>query len=134
MQVLQPEGWPRPKGYSNGIAVDGPGRHVYVAGQIGWNEREELVGPGFGEQFGQALANVAAVLAAGEAGPEHVCRVTVYVTDKHAYLAALPAVGAAWREHMGKNYPAMALVQVADLLEEGAQVEIEATAFVPSRA
>ena len=133
MDVLQPEGWAAPRGYSNGIAVDGPGRHVFVAGQIAWDAEQRLVGEGdFAAQFEQALANVVAVLRAGGAGPEHVCRVTVYVTDKRAYLGAGKAIGAAWRTHMGRSYPAMALVQVADLLEDGAQVEIEATAFVPA--
>lgn len=133
MDVLQPEGWAAPRGYSNGIAVDGPGRHVFVAGQIAWNERAELVGRGdLAAQFDRALGNVVAVLAAGGARPEHVCRMTVYVTDKRAYLERVEDVGAAWREHMGRHYPAMALVQVADLLEDGALVEIEATAFVPA--
>ena len=133
MEILQPDGWAPPRGYSNGVAVDGPGRTIWVAGQIAWNADQELVGAGdFAAQFAQALANVVAVVRAGGGGPEHVVRLTVYVTDKQAYLGSLKEVGAAYREAMGKNYPAMALVQVADLLEEGAQVEIEANAFVPA--
>lgn len=125
---VQPPGWARPRGYSNGYRV---GNVLFVAGQIAWDAEQRLVGVGdFGRQFDQALANVRAVLDAGGVPVDRVGRVTVYVTDKHAYLAALPAVGAAWRAHFGRHYPAMALVQVADLLEEGAMVEIEATAVV----
>lgn len=123
---IQPAGWARPHGYSNGYRL---GNVLFVAGQIAWDAEQRLVGVGdFGAQFAQALANVRAVLDAGGVAPERVGRVTVYVTDKRAYLAALPAVGAAWRASFGRHYPAMALVQVADLLEEGAMVEIEATA------
>lgn len=133
MQILQPDGWKAPKGYSNGVAVDGPGRHVFVAGQIAWDAGQVLVGKGdFAVQFERALGNVVAVLAAGRVQPAHVCRMTIYVTDKRVYLSAQRAVGEAWRKHMGAHYPAMALVQVADLLEDGALVEIEATAFVPA--
>ncbi len=133
MEILQPEGWAKPRGYSNGVAVEGPGRHVFVAGQIAWDEEQRLVGPDdFGRQFDRALENVVAVLAAGGALPEHVCRVTIYVTDKRAYIERAKEIGASWRERMGRHFPAMALVQVADLLEDGAQVEIEATAFVPA--
>ena len=126
---VQPAGWMKPRGYSNGYVVGGT---LFVAGQIAWTPAQELVGRGdFGVQFDQALGNVRAVLDAAACPPERVGRVTVYVTDKHAYLAALPAVGAAWRRHFGRHYPAMALVQVADLLEDGAMVEIEATAVLP---
>ena len=125
---VQPEGWAAPRGYSNGFRV---GNVLFVAGQIAWNERCELVGGAdFGAQFAQALANVRAVLDAAACPPERVGRVTVYVTDKHAYLAAIKAVGQAWRTSFGRHYPAMALVQVADLLEPGAMVEIEATAVL----
>lgn len=125
---VQPPTWVRPRGYSNGYRV---GNVLFVAGQIAWDPAQRLVGAGdFGRQFDQALANVRAVLDAGDVPVDRVGRVTVYVTDKRAYLAALPAVGAAWRAHFGRHYPAMALVQVADLLEEGAMVEIEATAVV----
>ena len=119
----------KPRGYSNGYIVGGT---LFVAGQIAWTPAQELVGRGdFGVQFDQALGNVRAVLDSAACPPERVGRVTVYVTDKAAYLAALPAVGAAWRRHFGRHYPAMALVQVADLLEDGAMVEIEATAVLP---
>lgn len=126
---VQPEGWAPPRGYSNGYVVDGV---LFVAGQIAWDAEQRLVGRGdFALQFDRALANVRAVLDAAGCPPERVGRVTVYVTDKHAYLGALKAVGAAWKAHLGRHWPAMALVQVADLLEEGAMVEIEATAVLP---
>lgn len=128
MGAILPPGWPRPKGYSNGYQV---GNVLFVAGQVAWDTNEQIVGRGdFAVQFRQALGNVRAVLDAAGVAPDRVGRVTVYVTDKDAYVAALPAVGAAWREHMGRHYPAMSLVQVAALLEDGAMVEIEATAVV----
>lgn len=121
-------GWAKPRGYSNGYRA---GNTVFVAGQVAWDAQQRLVGLGnFGEQFRQAIQNVRAVLDAERVPVERVGRVTVYVTDKRAYLDALPVVGAAWREALGKHYPAMSLVQVAGLLEEGAMVEIEATADV----
>ena len=129
MEVLLPEGWARPKGFANGIAAEG--RLVFVAGQVGWNARQQFEETGFAGQFRQTLANTLAVLAAGGAGPEHVVRMTWYVTDRAAYLAALPEVGAAWREHFGTHYPAMAVVVVAGLMEEAALVEIETTAVIP---
>jgi enamine deaminase RidA (YjgF/YER057c/UK114 family) len=108
---------------------------LFVAGQIAWNGAQQLVGRGdFAVQFDQALANVRAVLDAAACPPERVGRVTVYVTDKQAYLAAIKAVGASWKAHLGRHWPAMALVQVADLLEEGAMVEIEATAVLPKES
>ncbi len=126
---IQPSGWAAPRGYSNGYRV---GDLLFVAGQIAWDAQQTLVGRGdFPAQFDQALANVRAVVDAAGVPVENVGRVTVYVTDKHAYLASLPAVGRAWRAHFGRHYPAMALVQVAGLLEDDAMVEIEATAVVP---
>lgn len=128
-EALQPAGWAKPRGYANGVRVAGASELVFVAGQVAWDEECRLVGAGdFAAQFRRALQNVAAVLATGGCEPRHVVRFTIYVTDKRAYLAALPQVGAAYRDIMGRHYPAMALVQVADLLEEGAMVEIEATA------
>ena len=128
MGAILPPGWPRPKGYSNGYQV---GNVLFVAGQVAWDTNEQIVGRGdFAVQFRQALGNVRAVLDAAGVAPDRVGRVTVYVTDKDAYVAALASVGAAWREHMGRHYPAMSLVQVAALLEDGAMVEIEATAVV----
>jgi enamine deaminase RidA (YjgF/YER057c/UK114 family) len=129
MEILLPEGWRRPKGYADGIAAEG--RLVFVAGQIGWNERREFAEKTFAGQFRQTLLNTLAVLSAGGARPEHVARMTWYVTDKQAYLAALPEVGRAWRELFGSHYPAMAVVQVAALMEDEALVEIETTAVVP---
>ena len=130
MEILQPEGWGAPRGYSNGIAAEG--RVVFVAGQIGWNpqtcafETDDFVG-----QVDQALRNVVDVLAEAGAGPEQVARMTWYVTDRAAYLANTRALGRVWRENFGRHYPAMTLVVVAALLEERAKVEIEATAVVP---
>lgn len=123
-----PAGWASPKGYSNGYVV---GNVLFVAGQVSWDAEGRLVAPGdFAGQFAQALRNVRAVLDAAGCPPERVGRVTVYVTDKDAYSASLKEVGRAWRESFGRHYPAMALVQVAALLEEGAMVEIEATAVL----
>jgi 2-aminobenzoate-CoA ligase len=127
--VLLPDGWPRPKGYSNGIAASG--RFVFVAGQIGWNERGEFPRVDLAGQVEQALRNTLAVLAAGGAGPEHVVRQTWYVTDREQYLASVKEIGAAWRATMGRHYPAMAVVQVTGLMEAAAKVEIETTAVVP---
>jgi enamine deaminase RidA (YjgF/YER057c/UK114 family) len=126
-RVLLPEGWPRPKGYSNGI--EATGRMVFVAGQIGWSP-EGVFPDGFGPQFRQTLENTLAVLAEAGAGPEHVVRMTWYVVDKAEYLAALRDVGAVWRELMGPNYPAMAVVEVRGLIEDAARIEIETTAVV----
>lgn len=129
IDVLNPDGWKAPKGYNNGLLVKGADSLLFVAGQIAWDAEQRLVGEGdFGTQFHQALANVLAVVREAGGGPENLVRLTVYVTSKRAYLDGLSAVGGAWRELMGRHYPAMALVQVADLLEEGALVEIEGTA------
>ncbi|MDQ3811790.1 MAG: RidA family protein [Chloroflexota bacterium] len=128
-QAVQPPGWPRPRGYANGIL--GEGRLLFLAGQIGWDAGGRLASPSFLEQARQALANVAAVLDAAGARPEHLVRLTWYVVDKREYLAAQSELGRVYREVLGGHYPAMTLVQVADLLENGARVEIEATAVVP---
>ncbi|HKZ74837.1 MAG TPA: RidA family protein [Steroidobacteraceae bacterium] len=127
--VLQPAGWPRPKGYANGVVAEG--RQVFVAGQIGWNERGELVSDRLSEQVRQALANIVTVLAEAGARPEHVVRLTWYLTSRNEYLAEPRAIGAAYRAVMGKHFPVMAVVQVVSLMEAGAKVEIEATAVVP---
>ncbi len=129
MEILQPPGWRRPKGYSNGVAASG--RMVFVAGQVGWNADEEFESDVFAEQFRRALANIVAVLNEAGAGPEHIVRMTMYFTDKREYLDQLVAVGAAYRETIGRNYPAMAAVEVSALMEDRAKVEIEATAVVP---
>ena len=132
LQTIQPEGWESPKGYANGMLAPAGARWLSVAGQIAWNERCELVGrDDFVTQFRQALANVVAVVRAAGGEPSHLMRVTIYVTDKRRYLADLRAIGAAWRETVGRHFPAMALVEVRDLLEEGALVEIEANAALP---
>lgn len=126
---VEPAGWAPPRGYSNGYRL---GDVLFIAGQVAWDAEQRIVGPGdFATQFRQACRNVRAVLDAAGLGPERLGRVTVYVTDKQAYVDALKPVGAAWRECFGRHYPAMTLVQVAALLEEGAMVEVEATAVFP---
>lgn len=130
-QFLLPPGWPRPKGYANGVAARG--RFVFVAGQIGWSPEGRFASDDFVAQVGQALRNVRAVLAAGGATPEHLVRLTWFVTDKEEYRTNLAAVGGVYREVMGRNFPAMTLVEVKGLLEDRAKVEIEATAVVPER-
>jgi len=129
VQILQPPGWPRPRGYANGVAARG--RLVFVAGQIGWDEQYRFQTDDLAGQVRQALKNVVAVLAQAAARPEHIARMTWYVTDKREYLSAARAVGEAYREIVGNHYPAMSVVQVAALLEERAKVEIEVTAVVP---
>jgi enamine deaminase RidA (YjgF/YER057c/UK114 family) len=129
MQILHPPGWPRPKGYANGIAAEG--RLVFVAGQIGWDEREAIVSDDLVAQIEQALVNTLAVLREAGAGPEHVARMTWYITDREGYLARRREVGLVWRRLMGKVFPAMAMVVVAGLIEDGAKVEIETTAVLP---
>ena len=127
MRRLQPPGWPEPRGYSNGIQAFG--QLVFVGGQIGWDETgafaDDLAG-----QVGQALRNIVAVLAEAGAGPEHVTRLTWYITDREDYLAHPKEIGAAYREAMGRHFPAMAVVQVVALVEAQAKVEIEATAVI----
>lgn len=127
-RVLLPDGWPRPKGYSNGIEASG--RLVFVAGQIGWTAAGVFEERGFAGQFRQTLRNTLTVLAEAGARPEHIVRMTWYVVDKAEYLAALREVGAAWRELIGPHYPAMAVVEVKGLIEDAARVEIETTAVV----
>jgi enamine deaminase RidA (YjgF/YER057c/UK114 family) len=129
MRSLQPPGWPRPRGYANGIEASG--RLVFVAGQIGWDSDGAFPSADLPGQVRQTLANVVAVLAEAGAGPEHVVRLTWYVTDREEYLASVKEIGAAYREVMGRHFPAMAVVAVSGLVEEQAKVEIEATAVVP---
>ena len=133
MQILQPPGWARPKGFSNGIAVRG-GTTVYIAGQIGWTADERFEQKTFAGQFRQAIANIVAVLAQAGGRPEHLVRLTWYVLDKQEYLASLREVGAAYREIIGRHYPTMAVVQVTGLVEAEARLEIEATAVIPDSA
>lgn len=130
-KVLQPDGWPRPSGYANGIAASGT--MVFVSGMIGWDQRQQLVSDDFVLQARQALQNIVDVLASGGAEPAHVVRLTWYVTDKAEFLAQRKALGAVYREIFGRHFPAMTAVQVAALMEDGAKVEIEATAVIPSR-
>jgi enamine deaminase RidA (YjgF/YER057c/UK114 family) len=130
MQILQPPGWAKPRGFSNGIAVKG-GTTVYIAGQVGWTGEAKWEAKDFGGQFRQALLNTLAVLAEAGGKPEHIVRMTWYVTSKAEYLGALKDVGAAWRELMGRHYPAMAVVEVGALVEDAAKLEIESTAVLP---
>ena len=129
MKVLLPPGWPRPRGYANGVSVRG--RQVFVAGQIGWDAQGEFHSDSLIDQVKQALHNVVAVLTEGGARPEHIVRVTWYFIDKAEYLAAGREIGAAYREIIGSYSAAMTAVQVVALVEDWAKVEIEATAVVP---
>lgn len=126
---LHPPGWLAPKGYANGVAARGT--LIFTGGQIGWNAQQQFESDDFIAQTRQTLLNVRAVLAAGGAGPEHLVRLTWYLLDRKEYQARLQELGAVYREVLGKNYPAMACVQVAGLIEERARVEIEATAVLP---
>jgi enamine deaminase RidA (YjgF/YER057c/UK114 family) len=129
MNILQPPGWPRPKGYSNGISARG--RTIYTAGVIGWDEREMIVSHRLDLQFGQVLKNIVAILAEDGAGPEHIVRMTVYITDRGEYLKLRDELAPIWKSVMGSHYPAIALVEVKALVNSSALVEIEATAVVP---
>ena len=129
MKFLQPPGWAAPKGYANGIAARGT--TIYVGGQIGWNAQQQFESDDFIAQTAQALRNIAAVLKEGGAGPEHMVRMTWYITDRDEYNSRLPELGSAYREVMGRNFPAMTCVQVAALVEARAKVEIEVTAVLP---
>ena len=129
MDILLPEGWPRPKGYSNGIAVDA-GRLVFVAGIIGWDENGVFQSDDLVDQFRQVLLSTRAIMAEGGAGPEHMVRMTWYITDKKDYLSRIKDIGEIYRDIMGKNYPTMACVQVAALMEDRAKIEIETTCVI----
>ena len=129
MQILQPPGWARARGFSNGIVAQG--RLVFVAGQVGWDAQQQWQEHSFAGQFRQALANIIAVLKEADGKPEHIVRLTWYVLDRQEYMNSLKAVGEAYRELMGRHYPTMAVVQVSGLVEPEARLEIEATAVVP---
>ncbi len=129
MKILQPPGWARAKGFSNGISAKG--RLVFIAGQVGWTGQGEWKEKGFTGQFRQTLKNILEVLAQDGGKPEHIVRLTWYVIDKDEYLKSLMGVGVAYRELMGRHYPAMAVVQVGGLIESEARLEIEATAVIP---
>jgi len=130
IEILQPPGWPRPKGYSNGVAATG--RQVFVSGMVGWDADCSFQTDDFVAQARQALENIVAVLREAGAGPEHIVRMTWYVLDRREYLEAGAALGAAYRDVIGRYYPAMSAVQVAGLMEARARVEIEVTAVVPN--
>ena len=132
MRALLPEGWAPPIGYANGIEVQA-GRIVFVAGQVGWDAQQKFASEDIAQQFDQALANVLAVLAEAGGGPQHICRMTAYCCDKPAYLAARPQLGAIWKRHMGRHYPAMSMIFVSDLLDHPGKIELEATAVLPAR-
>jgi enamine deaminase RidA (YjgF/YER057c/UK114 family) len=128
-EFLQPPGWTAPKGYSNGVSTRG--RQIYLAGQIGWNESQQLVSSRFAAQVRQALQNIMTLLAHAGGRPEHLVRLTWFVTSLDEYRGELKEIGAAYRDVIGRHYPAMSVMQVAGLVEQGAKVEIEATAVVP---
>lgn len=129
MKALQPPGWPRPKGYANGISARG--RMIVTAGVIGWDEAEKIVAPDLPGQLRQILRNILAILAEDGAGPEHIVRMTWYAVDLDEYRASLAETGAVWREVMGRHFPAMAVVGVTGLVEPAARIEIEVMAVVP---
>lgn len=128
MKILQPAGWRRPKGYSNGISARG--RMVFTAGVVGWDQNESFPEYTLHGQFAQALRNTLQILAQDGAGPQHIVRMTCYVTDRHEYVNSRDEIGTAWKELMGSNYPTMALVEVKGLVESAAKIEIETTAVV----
>jgi enamine deaminase RidA (YjgF/YER057c/UK114 family) len=132
MQVLHPKHWARAKGFSNGIVAEG--RQVFVAGQVGWNAEQKFASDDFAAQVEQALVNIVEVLSEAGAGPEHIVRLTWYVTDKREYVSRLGDVGQAYRRVIGRHFPTMTLVQVVALVEDRAKVEIEATAVIPASA
>ena len=128
-EFLQPPGWTAPKGYANGVSTRG--RQIYLAGQIGWNESQQLVSTRFSVQLRQALQNIMVLLAQAGGRPEHLVRLTWFVTSLDEYRAELKEIGAAYRDVIGRHYPSMSVVGIAALLEQGAKVEIEATAVIP---
>ena len=130
MRILQPKGWPRPNGYSNGILAEG--KTIFVAGQIGWNRKEQMVSNDFVEQTSQVLKNIVDILEEGGAKPQHLTRLTWYITHMPDYLNNLREIGKVYSEVIGRHYPAMTLVMVAGLVEQDAKVEIEATAVIPN--
>ena len=131
MEVLMPKGWAPPIGYANGIAAQ-PGRIVFVAGQVGWDEQQKFQSEDIVPQFEQALKNIVAELAEAGAKPEHICRMTAYCCDKPAYLAARRQLGRLWMQHIGRHFPAMSMIFVSDLLDNPGKIELEATAVVPA--
>ncbi len=134
MNFLQPPGWAEPRGYANGIMTEMTvgSRLIFVGGQVGWNEQQQFETDDLAEQVGQTLKNIVAVLKEANAGPEHITRMTWYVCDKKEYVAALKDIGKHYREHIGRHFPCMTAVEVADLIEDRAKVEIEVTAVAPA--
>jgi enamine deaminase RidA (YjgF/YER057c/UK114 family) len=132
MEILQPRGWKKPSGYSNGIKAEG--RMIFVAGQVGWDEEQRFTSDELTGQVRQALENIVTVLREGNAKPEHIVRMTWYVTDIKNYRSSTREIGTIYRDVIGNHYPAMTLIEVADLVDEGARVEIEVTAVVPRTA
>lgn len=130
MQTLNPDGWPRPKGYSNGVAAQG--RMVFIAGMVGWTAQERFEAEDFTGQAEQALRNIVAVLAEAGGRPEHLVRLTWFVADKREYLDCRASLGAAYKEVIGRHYPVMSVIEVKGFIEDGAKLEIEATAVLPS--
>ena len=130
MRILQPKGWPRPKGFSDGILAEG--KTIFVAGQIGWNRKEQMVSNDFVEQTSQVLKNIVDILEEGGAKPQHLTRLTWYITHMPDYLNNLREIGKVYSEVIGRHYPVMTLVMVAGLAEQDAKVEIEATAVIPN--
>ena len=129
MRIVQPEGWPRPRGYANAVVAEG--KVLFLSGQVAWDEKEQFHSDDMVEQVRVALKNTLTLLKAGGARPEHVVRMTWYLTNKKEYLARAKEIGAVWRECMGKHYPAMSVVEVTALMEDRAKVEIETTAVIP---
>jgi enamine deaminase RidA (YjgF/YER057c/UK114 family) len=130
--LINPESLGAPSGYANGLLADANGKLLFIAGQIAWDEKHEIVSDDFVEQFDRALANVIAVVNAAQAKPEHIVRLAVYVTDKREYRERTREVGERYRKHMGKHFPAMVLLEVAGLLDDAAKVEIEGIALIPA--
>ena len=130
-KFLQPPGWPRARGYSNGVLASG--RTIYVGGMVGWNEKEIFETDDFAGQFRQVLLNIVAVLKEADAKPEHIVRMTWFIGDKREYLSSLKSIGEAYRDIIGRHYPAMAVIEVSGFIEDGAKLEIEATAVIPDR-
>jgi enamine deaminase RidA (YjgF/YER057c/UK114 family) len=129
-QSILPEGWKRPPGYANGVLAR-PGCILFMAGQVGWNEKEVFESEELAPQFAQALRNIKAILTAAGGGPEHLTRINAFCLDRPGYLAARAEIGKAWREIIGPHYPAMSMIFVADLLDHPAKIELEATAVIP---
>ena len=128
MKFLLPEGWKQPKGYSQAVMAEG--RQIYISGQIGWDETATFQTDDFAEQAGQALRNIVSILATANGGAEHITRMTWFITDKQEYLASLKSLGQKYREEVGRHFPAMSVVEVKNLMEDRAKVEIEATAVI----